>query len=111
MNQGDLFDTSASEEARDEAIQKADDNADEEWKDAAERVVRRLSLCVHEFTTDDVWRELIAWGWEMPRESRAMGGIMRRAEKKGWVKPTMRFENSSRVACHRRPLRVWESCR
>lgn len=96
-----LFD---AEQARDQAIQQVEDNADTDWMRQALAAVK---WCAHYhglFTTDEVWTML-----PEVREPRALGAVMRKAQKAGWIRPTDRVRNSSRVECHARPVRVWES--
>jgi predicted nucleic acid-binding Zn ribbon protein len=42
-------------------------------------------------------------------EERALGAIMQRAARQGWIAPTDRTRKSIRPACHARDLRVWRS--
>lgn len=94
--------------ARDEAIRRVDVNADSDWKDEAYRVVAALAAHRPRFTTDDVWGRLSGVGTHEPR---AMGAIMRQAARDGLIRATSEYQQSGRVACHARPLRVWESLR
>ncbi len=50
--------TDPAKQARDEAVDRVDRNANEQWKQNAFAAVRRLALRGTEFTTDDVWAEL-----------------------------------------------------
>lgn len=89
------------------AIGKALQYADAMWVQAALNAVFRVACNEELFTTDSVW----TWGDGLPtpREPRAMGSVMRVAEKAGWIEPTREHWLSKRPVCHRRPLRVWES--
>jgi hypothetical protein len=103
--QRDLFDSARAEAARDEAIAIVAIGKEEflaEALDAVRRVAERRVL----FTTDDVKRELLDRG---PDEQRVWGAIMMRAKRAGWIEATTEHRLSERVACHRRPLRVWRS--
>lgn len=42
-------------------------------------------------------------------EPRALGALMREAARAGDIEATDAWALSERVACHRRPLRVWRS--
>ena len=99
------FDVDRSEAARESAIAQVDAAAPDDWKAAAWKTVFSLATRMDKFTTDDVWRALCY----VPPEPRAMGAIMKRAAKKGIIEATGDFIQSVRVACHRRPLRVWRS--
>lgn len=109
MEQRNLFDAKASAEARDESIEKADRAARHDWAKAAEDAVRKLARRRAEFTTDDVWKLLEAYTGPTTHEPRALGAVMRRASGDGLIKATDRTALSTRVACHRRPVRVWRS--
>ena len=103
MTQLDLL---AALAARDEAIQRVDEHASDAWKAEAMRAVVRVARERRRFTTDDVWAVL---GESGTHEPRAMGAIMLQAARDGWVRATDDYVRSNRVACHARPLRVWES--
>ena len=100
--------STAAEIARDEAIRHvAKGNA--AWIETAIAAVRLLAVTNHEFTTDEVWAALDERNVEPPSEGRAMGAAMHRAALLGIIKATDRTRKSSRVACHARPVRVWQS--
>lgn len=95
---------------REEAISRADAAAKEQWKADA---LAAVSICAElhkEFTTTTVWFWLAkAHDFKMPAEPRAMGAVIRRAHKLGWIEPTDRFVNTHRASRHRAPVRVWRS--
>lgn len=95
--------------ARDEAIERGWQNAAEQFRDYVLQAIVVLSETRDSFTTDDVWAYLGNTKDELTHDSRALGGAMKHSEKLGLIRPTDRFVNSTRVACHRRPIRVWES--
>lgn len=90
--------------ARDEAIERVDRNADPEWKRQALAVVQRLAQQRAEFISEDAWPYL-----PPVREPRALGGIMRTAQARGWIEPTDRVVPSPSKVGHGRPSRVWRS--
>ena len=92
--------------ARDAAIDQVEAHADAEWKRHALEAVARLARERRRFTTDDVWAVMGKVGTHEPR---AMGAVMRQAFRLGLVRGTEDYVKSKRVACHGRPLRVWES--
>jgi len=96
------------EEARDDALERVEKNANEEWKARAYKVVRRLAYTQLFITTDDVWA-LLAGYEERTHEPRAMGAVMRRASRDLLIAPTDSIVNSSSVVNHKRALRVWRS--
>lgn len=89
-----------------EAIERVERNADADWIEAAYMAVVRIAAVRAAFTTDQVWAEVGS-----PREPRAMGAVMRRANREGICKPTDRTRASARPENHARPVRVWESLR
>ena len=106
----DAFDHDAARVARDGAIATVDDAASEAWKEAALAAVRYVCERRAQFTTDAVWFVLDRTAVDAPNEPRAMGAIMRQAVAAGWCAPVPdQTRKSVRVACHRRPLQVWES--
>lgn len=70
-------------------------------------VARRTSR----LTTDDIWRALppIPADVGVAMEPRAMGAVMRNLAGQGTIRATGDYVQSQRAACHRRPLRIWES--
>ncbi len=112
--QGTLFDTDPygvskpTAAARDAAIDRVDENADEAWKKAAAVIVERLCRTRGEFTTDDVWK-LLADSGRGTHEPRAMGAVMRTAATGGLCANTGRVVKSVREECHNRPVAVWRS--
>lgn len=93
--------------ARDEAIGRADDHADTEWKRHAEQVIAWTARALGEFTTDDVW-DRIGSGFST-HEPRALGALMKRLATRGVITPTERYRTSKRTECHNRPVRVWRA--
>lgn len=97
-------------QARDAAIQQVDEHADDAWKEDAYAAVAWLTERSDEFTTDDVWAQLNLHAFET-HERRAMGAIMRRAQREGLIEPTARYQQSTRAVCHCAPKRVWRTVR
>lgn len=88
-----------------EALFRVEAHADIDWKQSAELAVAnaaRRGL----FTTDDVWAVLDA-GTASTHEPRALGAIMRRMAKDGFITATDEWRVSSRPECHGRHVRVW----
>lgn len=99
-------DAAAGKSAREEAIERVERGAPDDWKVDAFRAIVELTFRVDTFTTDDVWNEL---GADTIREPRAMGAIIRSVASSGHIEPTDEFRISNDPACHRRPKRVWRS--
>jgi hypothetical protein len=103
------FNWSEGVAAASDAISRVEENASEEWKEAAIGAVRDVAKRMGLFTTDDVWRVLMDRGVTSPHEPRVMGAMMRNAVQLEICVATLDFRSSERVACHTRPLRVWRS--
>jgi len=95
--------------AKEEAIALVASGMNPEWREDALRAIKTLAEREDEFTTDKVWEELLTFSTADTPEPRAMGAVMVQARKLGYILPTNTYLNSSRVSCHNRPLRIWES--
>lgn len=102
----DTFDRQASIDAREDAIDNAEEGAGQSWMEHAAEVLRRVAEGQEELTTDDL---RIAGLEECPGDPRALGAVMRNGSIMGWIERTDRTTNTTRVRAHRRPLRVWAS--
>jgi hypothetical protein len=107
--QPSLFDVPAAIEARNQAIEQVETNAQPTWKLHCEAAIRWLAKTRPEFTTDDVWELMNQRLNPMPHEPRAIGAMMTNAAKAGWIAPTDRYTPSARPECHRRPVKIWKS--
>lgn len=95
---------------REEAIARADEHADPDWKEIAYRAIVWLARVYSEFTTDDVWDAMVRWYPQATtHEPRALGAIMRKAARNGVIEKTDRVRESIRPVCHRNPKAVWRS--
>lgn len=99
-----LFDTVAATTAKQVAIEKVWDGASDEWKVSALVSLRTVCLACDEFTTDEL-DELR----KTAREPRALGGLMKEGERRGWCIPTDKYQSSKSARNHRRAIRVWRS--
>lgn len=90
-------------------MQRAEEHAQEEWKEDAARALRIVAARQDEITTDDVWAELDAMAGKT-HERRAMGPVMVQAAKDGLIRASdpERYRKSDRPVCHRGPKRIWE---
>src|SRR3990167_9834179 len=92
----------------DMSIQRAGDNANAEWSQAAYEIVKNLCQNRSEFTADDVL-EALELGEYSTKDKRALGAILRQAAKAGFCVPTGQFVKSRLPIRHRRPCCVWRS--
>lgn len=65
--------------------------------------IRDCAENLETFTTDEVWKVVTS----QPREPRAMGAAMKRAQADGMIRTTPNYRPSKREDCHGRPVRVW----
>lgn len=90
-----------------EAIGRAGENADERWTRDARSAIRTVAFKGVEFTTDAVWELLDKVSSARTHEPRAMGALMREAQRAGLIRTTGAYIKSSRPDCHLRPCAVW----
>lgn len=92
---------------KDEAIDRADNHADESWKHAALASVRWCAHMHPDFTTDEVWHRLEKhYGLEATHEPSAIGPVFLRAARAGVIRKTGELRPSTNKSRHR-DLTVW----
>lgn len=101
VEQGDLFAITQ------EAVQRAADHANGEWLRDAQQAVRSLAARREPFTTDDVWGLLSATSTATTHEPRALGAVIRQAQRDELIRHTGDWRKSTRPECHTRPCAVW----
>jgi hypothetical protein len=102
------LDDALAERAKQAALVRVEEHAAPGWKEYALETVKRIATGEAEFCTDRVLDELkTATVWT--HELRALGPVMLRAARAGYIAPTARFVNSQSVSRHKAPKRVWKS--
>lgn len=101
VEQGDLFAITQ------EAVQRAADHANGEWLRDAQQAVRTLADGGKPFTTDDVWALLAITSTAATHEPRALGAVIRQAQRDELIRHTGDWRKSTRPECHTRPCAVW----
>ena len=101
-------------ELRDEGMARAEAHASFTWKAAALAAIhlvceKRLRTPEPFFTADAVWYYLDKWATPPP-EPRALGPMMTRAQRMGWITPTPNFVPTTRPSAHGSPSRIWRVC-
>ncbi len=94
--------------ALDDALDRVERNADEQWLVAADYAVAKVALRKAQLTADDVWDVLDRMD-VATHEGRALGTVMRRAVKDGIIEATDSFVKSRRPSRHKGPVAVWKS--
>jgi hypothetical protein len=102
------YDREQSDEARDASMEQVDEHADERWKDAAYETVIEVAQAKATFTADDVQMNLDKKPVHT-HELRALGPIMLKAVRAGYIVQDGTFTRSVQVQCHSMPRRVWRS--
>jgi hypothetical protein len=87
---------------RDEAIDRVESNADEDWMKNGKRALWERLKQGGELTTDAMKDA------EQPREGRAWGAVFGAARDAGFIRNTGRTAPSDQPQCHARPKTVWE---
>jgi hypothetical protein len=90
----------------DNAIESVGRAANGEWIRVVERIIRDLAASGEPFTTDDVWDALREQS-TTTREPRAMGAVMRRMVKSGFIEKAEGFRVSIRPKAHKNPKQLW----
>lgn len=88
-------------EARDRALHLVSDHADPEWLAEALEAVYRTAERLPYFHVDSVWLDA---GLTTTVENRAMGAVMRRAARLGWISKTDRVAASARSHGSGKPI-------
>lgn len=100
----------AARAATDEAIERVERHADDDWKRLAYRAVRWLASTRAEFTAEDAGDALRRYYPDaQTHEPRAMGPIMKRAQRDGIIEATDHFRRSDRPESHCCPKQIWAS--
>lgn len=100
----------AATAARDEAIDRVEENADPDWAEAAYLACCLVAEEEPLLTTDNVWQTLARlFPQYATHEPRAMGAVMRRAARDNKIQATNHYWKSIRPECHYRALMVWKS--
>ncbi|MGB5811744.1 MAG: hypothetical protein WBG86_14500 [Polyangiales bacterium] len=103
MNQLDMIE---SIKQRESAVKRSDEGANPGWKDEAYDAVMAVARARDTFTSDHVWQVLGEGG---TRDPRALGPVMRRVERDGYIAATDGWALCLRPSRHRAPVRVWRS--
>jgi hypothetical protein len=92
--------------ARDAAMEQIESTTKPEWREAALDAIYLTARHRAEFIVDDVWQNFHN---DDSRDKRAIGPLMRVAQREGWIAPTDKFRPSYIVHHHATPRRVWKS--
>lgn len=93
-------------QATEKGVNSGYSHADATWKEMALECVRVIALEKSTFTMNDV-RWLVRQSPIKTHDNRAMGGVIKKAQKLGWVQPTGQ-SIPSKVG-HGVSLQIWKS--
>jgi len=91
---------------RDEAMARVDNK---EWGKEAEISLHRVMNKLITFTTDDIWQDLLIREIPAPRERRAMGPVVNRAIRAGYIE-NIGYRQSQRPVRHAGPIAIYRRC-
>ncbi len=89
-----------------EAVKRSYDHADDEWRAMALDCVKHVAQRHETFTVNDV-RDLVQLSHLKTHDNRAMGGVMKTAQRIGYIAPT--GESIPSVVGHKVPIQIWKS--
>src|ERR1041384_1350958 len=97
----EAFDPQLAAQLTTEAIERADQHADPDWKRVFFRTLIDVAVSEESFTTDEIWQRL-QYDPNVPKthERRAAGAIVLRAVKAGVIKMLPDVRRSNRAHCH-----------
>ena len=99
--------TTRIEVARDNAIRRADVHANKDWKTVAYEVGQILARDNDNLISEDIMEAMPLW--VSTHEPRALGAVMRRLAKNGFIVATSEYVRSTSPLGHARPSVVWRS--
>jgi hypothetical protein len=96
--------------ARDQGIERVEQHS-VIWRSFARKALRDAAVDADDLTSDDVWHVLREHGIPSPVEPRAMGPVMLRGVRDGWIEATseVRISDDPASPNHKRPQRVYRS--
>lgn len=95
-----------TKELTEEAIARSWENAVDPWKEYALHCVSVVAKRMEEFTVNDV-RPLVEAGGFTTQDKRAMGGVIKEAQRRNWIASTGRVQTSK--VGHGSNMTIWSS--
>lgn len=94
-------------EGRDEGMARVEENAGAAWNRLADQQLERYLRTHGEYHVDAWWDWWEQCGFPMPHDQRAIGPVILRASRKGWMVRTGRSRPSVRSHMSDKP--IWRS--
>jgi hypothetical protein len=104
-----VLDAKLGERLKRRGLDAVEAHAAEGFSQDAQLAVQTVARRRIELTSDDVWVQLALTPHAATHDHRALGAVMRAAQRSGWITPTERFVQSDQPLRHRAPIRVWRS--
>lgn len=95
-----------TKELTEEGIARSWENAADPWKAYALHCVSVIAKRMEEFTVNDV-RPLVEAGGFTTNDNRAMGGVIKEAQRRNWIESTKRVQTSK--VGHGSNMTIWRS--
>lgn len=105
----DVFSKRASRKKKEQAIDRVEAAADEQWLRTAHACVVHVARSRRIFSADHVWMELRVRDAGFPEEPRAMGAVFRAAMRERICEPLTQHDTCSRPRRHGGLVRCWKS--
>jgi hypothetical protein len=103
----------AARAKRDRALDRVEKATTVAWLAAVTLIGINVARAKRELTTDDIWEVIdkrVEDGFLTPhREPRALGAIMPKLARDGFIEKTNRVQQSIRPQCNARPVAIWIS--
>ena len=96
------------EERKQSGMDRAQVNANDEWKVAALRIIRHYAQHCEYVSVNDLWAGMETLGLST-HENRASGPIFVKAAKLGWIEKTNTTIKTTRVERNSGDVRLWRS--
>lgn len=82
-------------ERLEDALERVEENSGEAWKAIAWAAALDVVAEGHDFTSERIRQKLTQWGdWPPPNDPRALGPVMKRLLREGYIESTRRFTKS-----------------
>ena len=78
---------------------------DKIWAAAAYAAVHKVAEGMSEFTPDDIWET----GLQKPLDARALGSVMRKANREKLIEKTGRVQPTRQTESHGTDITIWRS--
>ena len=106
----------ACEAGKQDGMNRVETNAGQAWNQEARKGLKQIAKSNEYFTSDPLWDALEDQGIPEPENPRAMGPVMLRGQREGWMtkvgvpdETRAALEKSRRPQSHMRPCTVYRS--